>query len=275
VAHGSLEVAIGVAFTEVLAFVVKLFAAADGEGDFDAAGFPVEGERDEGMPLDGGGGGEFSDLALVEEEFPGGLGLVIVSIAPGVFVDVGVVEPGLVLFDASEGVGDLGFAGAEGFDLGAVQDDAGLEGFEDFVVSPSFRVVDDVGHDVGGKKKRPGGGPGRVGRAGPAGWVKLVENGRLSTTAFPLGFSLDFVEGMFPGDFILNDLDERDIGDTEADRVGDEGASHAAAAAVQLLDPTGDEVHEDVRIAHLFEGFADQVRIHSRGIPCCVKGGSE
>ncbi len=147
--EGALEVAIGVAFAEVLAFIELLFAATDGDGDFDAACLPVEGEGDEGMALDGGGGGEFPDLVLVEKEFSGGLGLVVVLVAPGVLVDVGVVEPGLIVFDAGEGVGNLGFSGAKGLHLGAAEDDAGLESFEDFIVPPSLRIADDVGHGVG------------------------------------------------------------------------------------------------------------------------------
>jgi hypothetical protein len=34
----------------------------------------------------------------------------------------------------------LAFAGAQGFDFGAVQDDAGLERFQNVVIAPGFRV---------------------------------------------------------------------------------------------------------------------------------------
>ena len=70
----------------------------------------------------------------------------VLAVALRVFVNVRVVEKDLVFLDAGKGVGDLALAGAQGFDLGAVQDDARLEGFEDVVVAAGFRVVEDVGH---------------------------------------------------------------------------------------------------------------------------------
>ena len=154
-AHGgALEFAVGFAAFEFFAFVELGFAFADGEGDFDFAVFPVEGEGKEGVAFDGGQGEEFADFGFVEEEFAGGFGLVVLEVAVGVFVDVGVVEEDFVVIDASKGVGDLAFAGAKCFDFGAVEDDASLEGVEDVEVAAGLGVGEDVGHG-GGSVGRP------------------------------------------------------------------------------------------------------------------------
>src|SRR5687767_11555890 len=77
----------------------------------------------------------------------------VLAIAKGVFVDVGVVEEDLAVFDAGEGVGDLGFAGAQGFDFGAVQNDASFERVEDMVIAAGFGIGDDVRHS--GDRRSP------------------------------------------------------------------------------------------------------------------------
>jgi hypothetical protein len=71
---------------------------------------------------------------------------VVLDVAVRILVDVRVVEPDLVLVHACEGVGDLPAPGAQGLDLGTMQDDARLEGLEDVKVVPGFRIVQDVGH---------------------------------------------------------------------------------------------------------------------------------
>ena len=143
---GAFEFAFGLAFLDVVAFVEFDFSFADAEGDFDFPVFPVEGEGKEGVAFDGGEAEEFADLGFVEEEFAGRFGLVAEDVGLGVFVDVGVVEPDFVFFDAGEGVLNLGFASAEGFDFGTAEDDPGFEGVEDVVVAPGFVVLGDVSH---------------------------------------------------------------------------------------------------------------------------------
>jgi len=87
----------------------------------------------------------------VEEELARGLGLVILAVALGVFVNVDIVKKDLVILDAGEGIGDLAPAGAEGFDFGAVEDETGLEGFEDVEIAAGLGVVENVGH----RNKKP------------------------------------------------------------------------------------------------------------------------
>ena len=137
--RGAFELAVGLAFLEVFAFVELGFALAHRQRDFDLAVLPVERERHEGVALDGRQAEQFADFGFVQQEFAGGLGLVVLQVAVGVFVDVGVVEADLAIFDAGEGVADLAFAGAQRLDLGAVQDDPGLEGLQDVIVPPRFR----------------------------------------------------------------------------------------------------------------------------------------
>lgn len=143
---GAAEFAVGFAFFDVVAFVELGFAFADSEEDFYAAVLPVEGEGDDGVGFGGGVFGEFANLGLVEEEFTDGFGLVVLAVAEGVLVNVGVVEEDLALVHAGKSVADLTAAGAEGLDLGAVEDDAGLVSGEDVVVAAGLGVVEDVAH---------------------------------------------------------------------------------------------------------------------------------
>ena len=160
---GALELALGLAALEVFAFVELGFALAHREGHFDLAVLPVEGQREQGVAFDGRQAEELADFGFVQQEFAGGLGLVVEAVAAGVFVNVGVVKIDLVVFHAGKGVADLALAGAQGFDLGAVQDDAGLEGFEDVVIAPGFGVGKDVGHNRRRETKGAGRAPAREG----------------------------------------------------------------------------------------------------------------
>ena len=55
------------------------------------------------------------------------LGLVVVAVGLLERRDVGADQPGLVALDARVGIGQVDLAGADGLDLGAGQDDPGLE----------------------------------------------------------------------------------------------------------------------------------------------------
>ena len=143
---GAFEFAVGIALFQIVAFVELQFAFADGEGDFHAAIFPIKGEREKRVALDGTQAEQFPDLRFVQQQFADGFGHVVLAVALRVFVNVRVVEIDLVFFHAGEGVADLAFAGAEGFHFRAVEDNPGLESFQNVVIAARFRVVDDVGH---------------------------------------------------------------------------------------------------------------------------------
>ena len=138
---GAFHLAVGVAALEVFALVGLDFAFANGEEDFHFAVFPIEGEGDEGVAFDSNDGEQFADLRFVEEELARGLGNVVLAVAEGVFVDVGVVEPGLPFFDPRERVVDLGLAGADRLHLGAAQLDPGLEALIHRVVAERLPVA--------------------------------------------------------------------------------------------------------------------------------------
>jgi hypothetical protein len=154
---GALELAVGVALFDVFAFVELDFAFADREGDFHFAVFPIEGERKESVAFHGGVAEELANFGFVKKEFARRFWIVVQQVAVAVFVDVRVVEEDLVIIDAREGVADLAFAGAEGLDLGALEDDSRLVGLDDVVIAPSFWVGEDFG--VGHKRIRPEGKP--------------------------------------------------------------------------------------------------------------------
>ena len=149
---GAFDLAVDVALFDVLALVVLLFALADGDGDFDLAVLPVEGEGDEGVALDGGLAEQLANFVLVQKQAASGLGLVILHVAEGVLIDVGIVQPDLIVLDAREGVTELPLAGAKRLHLSALEDDASLVGFEDMVVAAGFRITEDIGH---AKTKQP------------------------------------------------------------------------------------------------------------------------
>lgn len=150
--HGdALEFAFGIAFLDVFALVELDLAFADADGDLNLVVFPVHGQRNEGVALNGDLAEEFADFGFVKEEAAGSLGGMIHDVALGVFVDMGVVEPDLIVLDPGKGIIQLGFAGTEGLDLGALEDDSSLVGIKDVVVAASLGIGDDIGH----KQKQP------------------------------------------------------------------------------------------------------------------------
>ena len=84
---------------------------------------------------------QLADFGAVQQELAHGLGLMVLQIAVGVLVNVRVVKIDLIVLHARKGVADLAFAGAQGLDLGAVQDDPRLEGLKDVVVAPGLGVA--------------------------------------------------------------------------------------------------------------------------------------
>ena len=63
-------------------------------------------------------------------------------------LNVGVVEKRFPVFNPGKGVADIGFAGADGFDLAALELDAGFVAFENVKIAQRFAVEDRLGrHD--------------------------------------------------------------------------------------------------------------------------------
>ena len=143
---GALHLPIGFPLLEVFAFVAEVLSATDGQTDLHSVALPIERERNKGVSLDVREAFQSPDLVLVEQEFPGRLGDVVVDVPVGILVNVGSVEPCLTLLDTGEGLGDLTPARTERFDLGAAQDKTGFEGFNDLVVPSGFGVLKDIRH---------------------------------------------------------------------------------------------------------------------------------
>jgi hypothetical protein len=96
----------------------------------------VEAERNQRQPLRPRPAEELVDLGPAEEELADALGLVVVAIALLERRDVGADQPCLVALDARVGVGQVDLAGADRLDLGAGQDEAGLDGLLDRELVP-------------------------------------------------------------------------------------------------------------------------------------------
>jgi len=71
----------------------------------------------------------------------------VLDVAVRVFVYVRVVKKNLLVFNARKRITNLPFAGAQSLDLCAVQDNAGLKGFEDVILVPGFGIGQDVSHE--------------------------------------------------------------------------------------------------------------------------------
>jgi hypothetical protein len=141
--HGLADFPVGVALLHVLAFVAGVLAFAKAEEDFEALlGVEIALEGNEGFAGRGDFLVEASDFFLVDEEASEAFGFVVLAVAFFVGGDVELVDPHLAIFDAGKGFVEAGLAGAEGFDFGALELDAGFEGFEDGVVAAGLAVVD-------------------------------------------------------------------------------------------------------------------------------------
>ena len=119
--EGAINLAPRLAQLDVLPFVVFGFALPNCEENFYPAILPVEGKWHDGVAFDGTVARQFFDLATMEQQLSGRLGKVILDVAVGVFVDVSVVQPRLILFDAAKGVGNLPFPGPQRFHFRSVQ----------------------------------------------------------------------------------------------------------------------------------------------------------
>ena len=125
--YGGFGFVVGFALAFGGALVPLLLAFGEGELAFDAAVAEVEADGDEGEALLPGGGFELADLVLVQQELAGAQRVVVHGVAVGERADVGVEEEALAVLEQAVGVLEVGFALADGFDLGAAEGDAGLE----------------------------------------------------------------------------------------------------------------------------------------------------
>ena len=125
--YGGLGFVVGFALALGGSLVPLLLAFGECDLALDAAVAEVEADGDEGVSLLLGHALELADLGFVEEQFAGSEGVVVHGVAVGEGADVGVEEEALAVFEEAVGVLEVGFAFADGLDLGAAKGDSGLE----------------------------------------------------------------------------------------------------------------------------------------------------
>jgi hypothetical protein len=77
----------------------------------------------------------------VEQQLSNPLGVMIVDVAEGVLLNVGIMQPEFAFLQAAKCVGDLRLAGANRLNLGAAKLDAGLEALLDRKIPQSLRIA--------------------------------------------------------------------------------------------------------------------------------------
>ena len=119
------------------------FPQSQPDENFEAAVFKITLQRDEGA------GAAFLDLphkahdfGMMEEKFARTIRFGVGPIAVAIGGNVERVEPGFAVFDPSVGVGEVASTGANGFDFGSGEDDAGLDRLGDSVVVARLTVMD-------------------------------------------------------------------------------------------------------------------------------------
>jgi hypothetical protein len=136
------HIATRVAVGDVAASVVGLLAPGEPQLELGPAfAGEIEAQRDDRQALRLRLAEQLVDLGAVQEQLPLALGLVVVPVGLLERSDVGADQPGLVALDARVGIRQVDLAGADGLDLGAGQDDTGLERVLDreFVPCPAVQ----------------------------------------------------------------------------------------------------------------------------------------
>src|SRR5688572_27366079 len=132
--HRLLDLALGFRLLRRFPFVEELLAAGDGDLHLGPSLLEVHPERNQCEAALGSLAGELLDLAAMQKQLPGPLGLVVELVPPRVLGDVAVDEPDLAPLDLGIGVFETGARFAEALHLGAGQHQAALDGVEDEVL---------------------------------------------------------------------------------------------------------------------------------------------
>src|SRR4051812_15476201 len=126
-----------------LALVVLLLASCEGDLGLGPAVPEVQGEGHDRVTRLLGLGLQLVDLLAVQQQLALAARGVIGPTALVILRDVSVVQPRLAPVDLDEAVGQRGAALAQRLDLGAHEDQPGLEGVDDRVVVPGLLVLGD------------------------------------------------------------------------------------------------------------------------------------
>src|SRR4029453_12331590 len=76
---------------------------------------------------------------------------------------------------------------------------------------------------------------------------------------------LGLVFNRLEGNLALGDLQQRRVGRSQVSGIRNQRASQATATRVELPDPTRHQIDEEVRVAHLLQGTANQF-----GVQRCI-----
>ena len=130
-AHGAFDITLCGLFRLDIAFIVKLFALAEPQLDFDILAEKIHRKRYERITLLPDGAEEPVDLAPVHEQLARAVGIAVEDIALFVRADVYAVGDKLAVFDTAEGILQIHPSAADGFDLCPAKSGAGFEAVDD------------------------------------------------------------------------------------------------------------------------------------------------
>jgi hypothetical protein len=146
--HRPVDVALGFAILDGVAFIVLGLAFGEADEHLGEAVLEVHLQRHDGHALDLGLLGELENFTLVSEQGADAGGCVLALVAQGagraVLADVHAVQGQLHRRGAGEDIallqGDV--AGADALDLAAAERDADLDGLKNVIIEPRFAVLD-------------------------------------------------------------------------------------------------------------------------------------
>lgn len=100
--------------------------------------------------------------------------------------------------------------------------------------------------------------------------------GGLGTFAAFAGGFFGFQRSLtFPAHFLFDEFEQSDIGGSEGSGFGEERAASGRAAGIELADPAGDEVDEDIGVAHFGEGLFAEVGVQGNRLRVRDERGDE
>src|SRR5690606_27846969 len=140
--QGPVDFALGFLFMLVLALVPGFLAFSHADFELEHAAFEIGFERYYGVPLELGGFFHLYDFGPASQQLALPAGEVVVDIAPGIFVDIGVDQPDFVLFHDDEGFRQFQFSRPHGFDLRALEGYAHLPYIQNMVMVAGGSVQD-------------------------------------------------------------------------------------------------------------------------------------
>lgn len=122
----ALDISLGLSFCFGGPFVIKLLTSSHPDIDFGQSLFEMQAEWNERQSLLLNGNAKAIQFLAMNQELTGAVRIVIGAIAVRVWRNMRADEPKLAIVDASVCFGDRCFSISDRFDLGASEDDTGL-----------------------------------------------------------------------------------------------------------------------------------------------------